>query len=772
MIKLKNLAYLIITLLALCNIELNAQTVGSWNTYFSYTNVSRVVNSDDEIFALSNGFLFSLDKEYESIQTYSKLNGLSDGLILDFAYSEKQKALIIVYDNCNIDIFEGGTSYNISDLKRKNISDKRINNIITHDDKAYLACGFGIVVINLKKKEIADTYILGNEGNYTNVSSLTFYEDKIFAATADGIKYANVNSNLADYANWSNLELPQKEYELPKSIIAFNDHLYSTNNSSVYAYDLKNKQWQSIIESTYFRTAYDWGDGIGFISDIFLNYYTGNKDEAIKIKASKFVNAAYDKKNKTFWIATANDGGAVTLKKTDFEGNILNEYKPNGPYSNSIARLKIENHKLIAASGGPFDLAYATPGRIQTCEDGTWRQLTVKDLPQDPIYRFTDILDASFDPKDNKRIYAAGWDGLYEFYDYQFVERYNSTNSTVENVDIHNSLLDGLLFDKENNLYMTNMQCANSIQVKKNDNSWCALYYPEITNKATIRRLFRDKKGRLWLLFPRMGVGVFIIDDNNTPFNSKDDITKLYSSFTENSSDGVKELTPSTIRCIAEDKNGAIWIGTDIGPLIFPENANVLDKTCYVDRIKITRTDNENFADYLLANEQVNAIMVDGANRKWIGTASSGIYLISEDGQETIQHFTVDNSPLTSNTIMDIAIDEQTGIVYMAASNGLFSYMSDAMEGSESYSDVHIYPNPVKESYNGQIVIKGLMENSIIRIADTEGNVVCSGKSNGGIFTWDGRRRNGTKVNSGIYFVLMALEDGSEKSVAKIAFIN
>ena len=173
-----------------------------------------------------------------------------------------------------------------------------------------------------------------------------------------------------------------------------------------------------------------------------------------------------------------------------------------------------------------------------------------------------------------------------------------------------------------------------------------------------------------------------------------------------------------------------------------------------------------------MADEQINAIVVDGGNRKWVGTTSSGLYLLSDDGTETLEHFTTENSPLSSNYIMDLALSKETGELMIATSTGLFSFMTDATEGKESYSEVYAYPNPVRETFDGVISVIGLMENSLVRITDSEGKVVHEDYSNGGTFTWNGRDKNGRKVSTGVYFVFAAIEDGSSKMVTKIAIIK
>lgn len=742
-----------------------SQVVGSWKTYFSYNQMDQIADGGECIYALGNGNLFALNKEYESLETFSKTKGMNDNDIAIIKFSKSLNTLFIAYNNCNIDLLKDGRFYNIPDLKRKSITNKAINNISFNNHFAYLSCSFGIMVVNMQKQEIADTYIIGPNGTYSIVYACYVLNENIYALTEQGLYKAKLNgTNLSDYSNWSGISLPEKGI---REMACFNNDLVILNNGRPCRYN--NGEWTELCEEGNFsnitvndNTLTCFGRE-GFAS--FGNDWNINEKQSLTgIKDM----ISY---GKTHWITLCDNEECALTKWTDNE--MVNQYRPEGPYSSSVAFAKMRNGKIITGSGGPFDRAMNTPGVIQIYENGKWTTIRDKDvqeiLPGRELY---DVLDAEIDPADPRRFYAATWRGLFEFYDNKIVNVYFNDNSNLENVNEKLLLVDGLCFDKKNNLWMTNMNAKDVIKVKKTDGTWASLFYDQATNKPTTKELFIDSRGMKWVLSPRGNPGVLVVNDNNTPFNSSDDNSRWFNMFNEYSTEGATPITTAIYRSIAEDKNGAIWIGTEKGPLIINNPEKIFSENFYVERIKITREDNALFADYLLANEQIEAICVDGANRKWIGTTLSGVFLLSEDGQETIHHFTMDNSPLTSNSIIDISLDPKTGEVLIATSNGLFSYMSDAIEGSESFSDAYAFPNPVKQDYSGPIYIKGLMENSVIKIADIEGNVVSQGVSNGGIYSWDGTRLGGRRVNTGIYLVFMALPDGSEKEVTKIAIIN
>ena len=265
--------------------------------------------------------------------------------------------------------------------------------------------------------------------------------------------------------------------------------------------------------------------------------------------------------------------------------------------------------------------------------------------------------------------------------------------------------------------------------------------------------------------------GIFVYDDNGTVLDRDDDRSKFMSTFIDVDKEGMY-INPTNVYCLAQDKNGVIWAGTEQGPLLFHNTSRVFDDNYSCTRVKIPRNDGTDNVDYLLKSDKVKAIAIDGANRKWIGTEQSGLYLMSENGQETVRHYTTTNSPLLSNDIMSLAINPISGEVFIGTSAGLVSYQSDAVVAGSEYMNVHAYPNPVRENYNGIVTITGLVADTQVKITDLHGNLICQTVSNGGIATWDAKDLHGRRVNTGIYLVICANQDGTKSTITKIMVIN
>jgi len=762
---------LLLSLLFSFSLLSHAQMVmGAWKTFFSYNNVKEITESAEKIYAISNGSLFSVDKAYESIEIYSKINGLSDGEIAHIAYSKENNLLLIAYSNSNIDMLKGNRVINISDLKRKEISDKQINNISFHQHYAYLSCGFGIVVIDIRKNEIADTYIIGDRGTYLEINSVAVAGNNIYALTKNGIHQADIqNKNLSNFENWTLLPNPDFSSK-NKDIASFNGGLVLLKENAIYLYD--GSVWNIVRGDSYFSNVNVSGENITFFNKypesdnnwiIRLDRNWAEKDSR-ELSGVKYL--IFSPSENAYWIAQYMPVEDETVLTKYKDGAMENKFVPNGPYSAKAAFVKFRYGKLITGSGGPSDLAWVSgiPGIVQVYENDKWTIIRNKDIPAGVVDNFTDVLDAEIDPRNHNLMYVATWNkSLFLFENNKFNLRFTSANSTLSPL-----MVDGLCFDKDNNLWMMNMLSPNLLNVRKADGTWVSLYHSKATMVATPKDLIIGKNGYKWAIFPRAGTGLFVVNDKGTPFNASDDQTRFFSNFQESG----QVISPTKFRSIAEDKNGAIWIGTDMGPLIVSNPNTIFNENFSIDRIKITREDNESLADYLLGTEVINDIVVDGGNRKWLATMESGLYLVSPNGQETIHHFTTENSPLTTNTVMNLAMNDKTGELFIATATALYSFKSDATEGADSYSDVYVYPNPVRPDYNGLITIAGLMEKSVIKIADAQGNLIHEGSSNGGTYTWDGKNLRGQRVGTGVYLVFAALSDGSEKVVTKIAIIN
>lgn len=733
--------------------------MGGWQTHFSYRNINQLVQTPEKIYAESNGNIFSVDKSYNSIETYSKITGLSDGNITKIAYDESKDLMVICYSNLKIDIIKNGVIYKFTEIADKEMSSKTLNNVSFGKKYVYLSMGFGIVTINTQKMEIADTYIIGDKGSYISVLQTQETADSIFALTDGKIYSADINDkNLANYQHWTVDIAPEKKLT---SMAYFNGKLNLLGNNW---YVKEGNNWRTPEpDITNISSAHVSGNYLTLTSKSKNTVAIINKDYKIDTLMGGAVNdAVYDAKSRHLW--KASDSLRYISRES---GRVDNAFLPDGPSSNTVVFMKMDAGNILSGVGQ----AYGDKATLQIFDTDQWSQISYDDIIKDNAdVQFKAIWDACYDPKDPRRLYVGTWFNIFEFYDNQFVKQYTRDNTPFTGGA--STQVEKLLKDKDGYLWALNTNAGELFHCMDPAGEWHTI------TSSSVYKLFRasdfiiTKKNNLkvmtaYWISSQGRPCVHIMQSGSKPYSIANQ--KTFTSF--NISDG-STVSPSHIYCVAEDNNGELWVGTDVGPIVMKNLANVFNSNYTANRIKLTRSDDASLADYLLATEQINSIAVDGANRKWIGTYSSGAYLLSSDGQKTIHHFTKDNSPLTTNSITSIAIEPNTGMVYISTPDGMFSFKSDAAEGKKTLDDVHVYPNPIRPNYFGDITITGLMEDTEVRITDMQGHVVSHGKSNGSVYTWNGYLADGRHASTGIYYVFQATQDGENSNVAKFAIIK
>lgn len=754
----------------------NAQlAMGKWKTHFAYNNVSQIAQSENKIFAISEGALFSIDKVSGDQEFYSKISGLTGSNISKIEYDALNHQLLIIYSNGNIDLLSSGGVTNIPDLYFKQMSStKDVNFIQFYQDKAYLSCNFGLVVLNMQKKEVADTYIIGPNASEVKVLNTTIQNGILYALTTSTIFQAPVaETHLVNYEFWSQTDgLPGSgDYQ---KISSFTNQLILQRGGKLYRKTSDNG-WIPFLSEV---TVKDFNVSNGSIYVFSANsvYIVDNLFNPTALNdIGNITDAEYDAVNSTYYFA-GNSLGVVIYKPTNV--NPFTYAKPAGPAVNIPYNMVFSNKKLFVVTGRPKSAEFMN-GKLMMYKEGVWTNIDgPSDIGSITNHWVTNFMRTAVDPTDENHFFVTSFgNGVFEFKDNKFLNWYNHTNSTVAghplapNDPYNYTRLDGAVYDKNGNLFFTNSSVDKKIPVLLNTGKWIGLRYPSLTNydlgQILINKLNPNQK---WIYISGFG-NVSVFDDNGTLEDQTDDKFISFDSFAD--PDNVSSrITHNKEYCLAQDKNGVIWLGTDNGPLLFNNTSKVFDTGYTCSRVKIPRNDNTNLADYLLINEKIKSIAIDGANRKWIGTESSGVYLMSENGQQTIQHFTVTNSPLLSNDVISIAINPISGEVFFGTGNGIVSYQSDASEAGNTFGQVYTYPNPVREGYTGVITITGLVENTQVKITDINGNLVCQTISNGSIATWDGKDSHGKKVSTGVYIAICADESGTQSVSTKILIIN
>ena len=773
----KNLLILF-TCISLCGFS--QVKVGQWLDHLSYDYANSVVKVGDKVYFSNGSGVATYNTGDNSIEKLTKIDGLSDVGVQMLRKNDYNNSILVIYDNTNIDVIDNSDKIvNIADIKRKLITGKKtINEVYFKGKYAYISCGFGIIVFDTDKLEIKDTYYLGNATANLEVYQVTSNDTAIFAATPNGVFYGNKNSNLSFYQNWKSLNagLPVGPYnaivnyngkiitnysELLKSNTDFKDTLYEYTQAGWATYTLNinhkgvsNKKLYDYSKYNKLLILDQWGIAAFDALGTRINYITNYGFDFSRI------NDVFYENNSVFWVADyfhglIKSGGAVWKPNE--------KIRINGPENNYVNDLDIKDGLLAVAPvnlGDVYNSQYVKY-KPNIFENGGWRSL--RSIIPDSLI---DINAVAIDPNDKNHIAFAGMSsGIIDVQSNQLKAVYKYGNSPLIGYNGGNDVrVTGVSFDKNSNLWASITLGKKCITVRKPNNTWTLLNFEQFVVQPTISKIIFDKYDQAWIVLPR-NIGLMVYKDVNGLSQPNSSNTKFLSSVVGNG-----KLPSQDVHSICEDKEGHIWLGTAKGVAVFYNPENVFTTSNWdCQQILIEQ---DGYVQILLENDIISAIAVDGVNQKWIGTQSSGVYCLSSDGQKEIYHFTQENSPLYSNTIKDVVVDEISGDVFIATDKGIQSFRTSIIKGFEDYSKIHTYPNPVRPGYSGNVYVKGLVDESEVKITDVSGNLVWSTKSQGGQIEWNLKTFSGTKASSGVYLIYCATATGEQSATTKLLIIN
>lgn len=631
------------------------------------------------------------------------------------------------------------------------------NGSVTTYDKANTLSDFDInhIAWNKTTKKLVITYTNGNidlldaNGNVVNVPDL-YLKSMTDNKQINHIYISGANVYLS--LSFGIIKLDTKEGKILDT--------YKLGFNVNYSYIEDNCLYAASKEAGLYR---------GVLKNNLIDKNNWEKASNFKEQTMNSTNV-YDTTNKYWWTVKEGKLTYYTLN-TDKEKIYQTEgIIPDGPASNKFYRLYINKNKLYAVAGAwSQEKDCNNMGEVHVWNGEKWEEFEQpSDASLGHLYR--DLLCLDFDPSKEGHIMVGSKAGLYEFQDGKFIKCYNKDNTSVITSPLGNNytIISSVKYDATGKLWLLNSLGDNSIlSFDQTTQEWKHYPHSEIgsNDRYNLTGLIIGKNnGNIWF------VNNYYEKNRLYKYNyNTDELTMYGPTFTNE--DG-RDITPIYVHCLAEDRNGNIWIGTTSGPL-YLSMSDIKNGNNIFTQHKVPRNDNTNYADYLLDNSNIRCIAVDGANQKWFGT-DNGVYLVSDDCNTQIYHFDTDNSPLISNIVYSIAVNNNTGKVYFATDKGLCSF-NNGIVGSNSEmtkDNVYAYPNPVKPDYTGKINIVGLSFNANIKIVSTNGTLINEGRSAGGSYSWDGYDLNGKKVASGIYMVETATESGEKGIVCKIAIIR
>ncbi len=778
--KINCCKYLSVFLLCwICILVHAQQSVGSWREYRAYQNSTLVAETPNYIFSAYygmqypdwnyDGSLMSYSKADGEVKLWSKADGLNDVDIQYIGYNEPTKTVVLVYTNKNIDVIrEDGTVINIGFLKNDNLI-QNINNLEFEGSNAYLSTNIDVVIINLIKTEIIDRCKLGRVSY-----SFCTYKEYAYVATDAGVFRAPVSSVFSLTSNWEKYAFKYSGNQaFIRKLIVFKDALffYQLNNSVYYQDD---KQNIVPLNTGTVRQLSIQNNQLALVRTSDIWFYTDLTAKNIVQTTAWSIDA--EGTSGIYWVASGTTG-LMKIKKDDTAAGysvLVEGVKINSPKRNLNFYMIHDHDKLWIVGGSRWDNRSNYPGTLMVYDkDGGWHNTDENAITNATGLDCKDFTSVAVDPADAGHYFVSSWgEGVYEFQQNQFVKLHNEANSSLQSIfpeNLHYVRTSGLRFDGQNNLYVVNDQVANQINIYNlTQKKWSSLFASNLTSIGNVDQLLITKKQK-WVNLIRWHFGLFVMENEDASSITKSEFTTAFVD-----QDGTS-LSVANYYPAVEDLQGTIWVGSNIGPLVFNASNQNLDNgftTCV--RPKVPLNDGTNTAYFLLDGQTVTSIVVDGGNRKWIGTKGAGLFLATPNGDGVLANYSVENSMLISNNIICMAMDQETGELFIGTDKGLVSFKTDAIEGKTDYSNVHAFPNPVRPGYAGDIVVTGLIADSNVKITDMNGNLVAEGKSVGGQFSWNGKNTYGESVKTGIYFVLASTSQDTniQSVVTKIMVIR
>lgn len=766
----KNLIYILFLIVVQISF---AQNNLLWKGYFSYNEIKDISESNTAVFAASENALFSKNTSTSIIKTTNTIDGLSGQTIAALYYSPTFKKTLVGYENGLIIVINDADNSMLSivDIVKKELpsSIKKINHFMEYNGIVYISCDFGVVQFNLSTMQFGDTYFIGPSGEEIRVYQTAVYNNVIYAVTQYfGILKGNLsNPNLNDYNQWKVFDAGYW-----KGIVNFNNQLVAYNsNNKIYKYNGANFDEIFNIgqEKMHFKATVNY-----LIATTASSVYVIDKQLTIirQISSSQITPSipsftcatVVDDK---IYMGTKEDGMMSTFitPNSSFENNT-----PFGPTRNNIFALDVTPNLFWAVYGGysggynPYTFNINSPNTygISKYSSKGWLH-----IPYEKVLGAKAISRIIVNPKNENEVYASSFfSGLLKIENDVPTFLYNEDNSSFQELvdpkDINHKddvRINGTAFDKSGNLWVNNSLVDRGLSVLKTNGQWQSYSLNTIlknSKDANLGRMLIDKNGTKW--FGSDTNGVICFNETNTKFKKM-------------SIDSDKGNLPTTdVRAIAIDTRNQLWIGTARGLRVL-SNVNSFLNEDQMKAYPIIILE-DNLAQELFYEQFITDIVVDGANNKWVGTADSGVFLVSYDGQETKYHFTKDNSPLPSNTINDIAINSETGEVFFATDKGMVSFKGTSTAANENLESVYVYPNPVRPEFQGNVKITGLLDKANVKITDIQGNLVHETTSEGGTIEWDTTAFGKYKVASGVYMIFVSALDGIETKVKKVMIIR
>lgn len=754
--------------------------MGQWKMHVPTSKAIDVYAGNNKIYTAFEKGVFEYDLEAKEYTSWNVVNGLSDIDVTSIYYSKQRQALYIGYENGNFDVLKDNRVLNVPAIKNAQYTGlKSILKITENNGLIYLATSFSIVVYDPLKEEIKDTWYPTNKN--LPIIDVAFLNDSVYALSETRLfKAKSSNPLLANYATWSlesRLDTLNGVDFFYKEIETFNNKLFYTFSKSVYGQDsvfmLTNQGHQLLtnfpfsLEMKSLKNENDY-----LLVTVYDGVFVYNKNFALDYNVNLYefggavTSNASCLANNSMWIA---DNEIGLIKADNYQGKEKINFQ--GPPKQSFFALDHKSNQLAVVSGGINGVVrnYNKSG-LYLFKDENWTYRNEQNTNEWNTENIYDYVAVSIHPSYNSTIAV----GTFSEVPLTILkgngapsDTFTLNNSPIEPAFVNSKdcFISSLDYDVNGNLWLMNSYAEKPLKVYTKEGTWQTFDLGASAKQRFTKKIKVDYSGNKWCSVG--GVGLIGYNDNGTINDPSDDKKVVL-----NDGANTGNLPSTTVNAIAIDFDNEIWIGTEQGFGILYNPDNSFDAAPGDYNIQQSKIVINGIVNYVLGKTSITDIEVDGGNRKWFGTSNGGIVLISPDGSEIIQQYNTDNSPLISNVILDLAIDQTTGELFIATDRGLVSFRADASYEDAEYNSVNVFPNPARSDYSGPITIQGIRYNSDVKITDISGNLVYKTQSNGGTATWNGKNINGERVATGVYLIWTANNDGDGRKVGKVLVLN
>lgn len=754
--------------LLLCALGAAAQNtlppIGSWREHLPYGSTIDVTASPNRVYAATPYSLFSVDRTTKEVERRSKISGLSEVGISTIKFDNAANKLFIAYTNSNIDVLTTSGIRNIPDLKRENLpGDKSIYHFYPSGDRCYVSTGIGVVVLNAERYEVKETWLIGRTGGYVKTYMVASDNTYFYAATDEGLKRVSVTAtNAADFRAWQTISVTGGTPPA-KGVVNLGGRIVVQQNDSLFAQS--GGTWSLFFANGAPIASINASEGklmvcqLAGSSPAQVVALNGDGTTAKVLRQAGVI--ALPRKA----IALGNDYWVADqyTALSHWYGDTHETYRPNSPEDIATGDLTVYDKVFYAAAGSineSWNYLYNRNG-VYEFKEGAWTNYNGFHYPQ--LADMLDFITLAVDPRDETLWAGSFGGGLLHIKGPNAFEVFKENSPIGPTIgDPTSYRVSGLAFDRDNNLWVSNFGAAVYLHVRKTDGTWRSFTAPFALASNEVGALLVDDADQLWMIAPKGG-GLLVLNHGGTLDNPADDKWKRFGAGAGNGN-----LPSSNVLSIAKDRSGYIWVGTSDGIGVIQCGPEAVTTSC---EAVLPIAVQGGFANYLFKGEEVRSIAVDGADRKWIATRN-GVFLVNGDGDKVLAHFTETNSPLFSNDVRSIAIDGTTGEVYLGTAKGIISFRGTATEPEVTNDNLLVYPNPVPPNYSGTIAIRGLAENSFVKITELNGRLVYQTKALGGQAVWNGLDYTGKRIASGIYLVLVTDGEHKERAAGKIVFIS